>query len=130
AWALSEGWNGGSGCDVNEPKPSYQTDTGCTGRSWADLSADADPYTGLTVYDSGNGGWMQVGGTSLATPLIAAYEAVTGINGTSPQWAYADSALLNDPITGSTGSCAAAIAYICNAGTGYDGPTGVGSISG
>ncbi len=46
------------------------------------------------------------------------------------QWAYADSALLNDPTTGSTGTCATAILYICNAGVGYDGPTGVGSISG
>ena len=133
AWALNSsgsGWGGGSGCDLNEPKPSYQTDIGCTGRSWADLSADANPNTGLIIYDSGAGGWLLYGGTSLATPLIAAYEAVTGVNGTSPQWAYTDSALLNDPITGSTGSCAAAIAYICNAGTGYDGPTGVGSISG
>ena len=37
---------------------------------------------------------------------------------------------LNDPTTGSSGTCAAAIAYICNAGAGYDGPTGTGSISG
>src|ERR1700744_2915091 len=73
---------------------------------------------------------MVVGGTSLATPLVAAFEALTGVNGASAQWAYSDSALLNDPATGSTGSCAAAIAYICGAGTGYDGPTGIGSISG
>ena len=46
------------------------------------------------------------------------------------QWAYGDSAMLNDPTSGSTGSCAASIRYICNAGTGYDGPTGAGSISG
>jgi hypothetical protein len=130
AWSLSGGWGGASGCDLNVPKPSYQTDTGCAGRSWSDLSADADPYTGLTIYDSGNGGWIQMGGTSLSSPLIAAYEAVTSVNGTSPQWAYSDSAMLNDPVTGQTGSCAAAIAYICNAGTGYDGPTGVGSVSG
>ncbi|MGZ4166532.1 MAG: hypothetical protein ACXVFO_08000 [Solirubrobacteraceae bacterium] len=133
AWALNSsgvGWGGGSGCDGNEPKPGYQTDTGCTGRASADLSADANPDTGLRIYDSGNGGWFVAGGTSLATPLIAAFEALTGVNGTTPQWAYTDSGLLNDPVTGSTGSCAAAIAYICNAGTGYDGPTGIGSISG
>ena len=133
AWSLNSsgiGWGGGSGCDTHEPKPTYQADTGCTGRAYADLSADADPDTGLRVYDSGNGGWFVEGGTSLATPLIAAFEALTGVDGTTPQWAYTDSALLNDPVSGSTGSCAAGISYICNAATGYDGPTGIGSISG
>ncbi len=133
AWALNSsgvGWGGGSGCDTREPKPAYQGDTGCTGRSYADVSADANPDTGLRVYDTGNGGWLVEGGTSLATPLIAAFEALTGVNGATAQWAYSDSALLNDPVAGSTGSCAGGIAYICNAGTGYDGPTGIGSISG
>ena len=130
AWSLSGGEGGGSGCDLQESKPAYQTDTGCTGRSYADVSADANPYTGMAVYDSGNGGWLQAGGTSLSTPLISAYYALTGVTTSSAQWAYGDSALLNDPTTGSTGTCAAAIAYICNAGVGYDGPTGIGSISG
>ena len=115
---------------MNEPPPSYQPASGCTGRAYADLSADADPYTGLMVYDSEIGGWWQYGGTSLATPLIAAYEAITGVNGTTAQWAYTDSALLNDPTAGSSGSCPANILYICEAGPGYDGPTGIGSISG
>ncbi len=120
----------GSGCDTAEPKPSYQSDPGCAGRSYADVSADADPNTGLGVYDTGSGGWVLVGGTSLATPLIAAGEAVTGVAGSTPQWAYTDQALLNDPISGSNGACPAGIFGICNAGPGYDGPTGVGSISG
>ncbi len=131
AWSINDplvGQGGGSGCNTLEAKPSYQTDVGCTGRSYADVSADANPYSGLLVYDGGE--WIQSGGTSLASPLIAAYEAVTGINGASPQWAYNDSSLLNDPITGSVGTCPPAIAYICNAGPGYDGPTGIGSISG
>ncbi|MGH2856004.1 MAG: S53 family peptidase [Solirubrobacteraceae bacterium] len=128
AWSLSGGSGGGSGCDQAEAKPAYQSDTGCTGRSYSDVSADGNPATGLTVYDSGNGGWLLVGGTSLSTPLIAAYEAVTGVSGATPQWAYADSALLNDPASGSNGACS--IPYICNAGVGYDGPTGAGSISG
>ena len=83
------------------------------------------------IYDSEIGGWWQFGGTSLATPLIAAYEAITGVDDTTPQWAYTDSALLtNDPTTGSSGTCASNILFICNAGPGYDGPTGIGSISG
>jgi hypothetical protein len=133
AWSLNgsePGLAGASGCDLHEAKPSYQTDTGCTGRAWTDVSADANPATGLIVYDSGNGGWLLMGGTSLATPLIAAYEAVTGIGAAGPQWPYRNSATLSDPVTGSTGTCAPAILYVCNAGPGYDGPTGAGSISG
>ena len=71
-----------------------------------------------------------VGGTSLASPLIAAFYATTGLSATTPQWAYADSSLLNDPVSGSNGTCGTVITYICNARAGYDGPTGVGSISG
>jgi hypothetical protein len=128
AWSLFDGWGATSGCDPNEPKPAYQLDSGCTGRAYSDLSADADPDTGLMIYDDGN--WWQYGGTSLATPLIAAYEAITGVGGATPQWAYTDSAALNDPTGGSSGNCPANIAYICDAGPGYDGPTGIGSISG
>ncbi len=128
AWSLIGGWGASSGCDLNEGKPTYQTDTGCTGRSYSDVSADADPYSGLEIYAGGS--WEQVGGTSLATPLVAAYEAITGVDGSTPEWAYDDSAMLNDPATGSSGDCAPAILYICNARPGYDGPTGVGSISG
>jgi hypothetical protein len=130
AWSLSSGWGGGSGCDLNEPKPAYQTDTGCSGRAYADVSADASPATGLSVYDSGQGGWIVMGGTSLATPLTAAFEGVTGVSGTTAQWAYTDSALLNDPAAGTTGTCPATLLYICTGQPGYDGPTGAGSISG
>jgi hypothetical protein len=128
AWSLGFSGAASSGCATGEPKPTYQTDVGCPWRAYSDVSADADPYTGLNIYD--NGSWEQVGGTSLATPLTAAYEAITGVNGTSPKWAYDDRSLLNDPATGSNGDCLSAILYICNAGPGYDGPTGVGSISG
>ncbi len=128
-------WSGGgSDCDAAEPKLSYQPSGGCSHRAYADLSADADPNTGLEVVENGN--WGVVGGTSLATPLIAAYYAITGIDdtasSTSAKWAYTtpDSALLNDITSGSNGTCSANITYICTAGTGYDGPTGMGSISG
>jgi hypothetical protein len=124
-------WSGaGSGCNLWATKPSYQTDTGCTGRSYSDISADADPNTGMQVYDTNDGGWVVVGGTSEASPLIAAYYAVAGSASQGPAWAYANDTLLNDPASGSNGTCAATISYICNAGPGYDGPTGVGSMSG
>ena len=73
-----------------------------------------------------------MGGTSLSSPVIAAYEAVTGITASdaTPKWAYTDSAQLNDPVGGSVGTCPPSLAYLCAAGVGYDGPTGTGSISG
>ena len=48
-------WSGaGSGCSSFEPKPSWQQDTGCAKRTVADVSADADPNSGLGVYDTYN----------------------------------------------------------------------------
>jgi hypothetical protein len=124
-------WSGsGSGCASRVAKPSWQTDTGCGGRAYNDLSADADPATGMQVYNSAQGGWEVVGGTSEATPLIAAYYALLGSAAQGPSWAYANAGLLNDPSAGANGSCFSSIGYICQSGTGYDGPTGAGSISG
>ena len=128
AWSWNGESGGGSGCDENFDQPSYQPNAGCDGRAYADLSADANPSTGLDVYDDGS--WGLIGGTSLSTPLIAAYYAISGVPDSTPQWAYSDSSQLNDIVTGSTGDCPAGLGYICDAGVGYDGPTGVGSISG
>lgn len=124
-------WDGSAaGCDTQEQPLPYQPGDGCSGRMYADVSADGDPATGLTVYDAPAGGWFEGGGTSLAAPLVAAFEAITGVDGSSPQWAYTDAAELNDPSTGTTGSCAGQLTLLCSAGQGYDGPTGAGSISG
>jgi hypothetical protein len=124
-------WNGSSaGCDTQEAPLPYQPASDCSGRSYADISADADPSSGLTVYDSPAGGWFDGGGTSLASPLVAAFQAITGVNGSTPQWAYTDAANLNDPSAGITGACSGELAMLCNAVPGYDGPTGAGSISG
>ena len=126
-------WSGaGSGCSA-EAKPSYQTDSGCAGRSYTDISADADPESGLAVYDSAGGGWSVWGGTSLATPLTAAFYALVGNDAGqgNAAWDYAHSSLLNDPSSGSNdGGAACTPTYICAAGLGYDGPTGTGSIAG
>jgi hypothetical protein len=125
-----------SGCDTSQSQPTYQdnTTTDCSGRAYNDVSADADPNTGLEIYDSqpgdegcGGDNWCIVGGTSLATPLAAAFEAITGISDVTPAWAYTDAPLLNDIVSGSDGSCSGPI---CNAGIGWDGPTGNGSIDG
>jgi hypothetical protein len=85
----------------------------------------------MDVYSQGDGGWEIVGGTSEASPLIAAYFALVGA-GTDPSWAYNVAStqpnVFNDAVSGSNGTCS--ISYICNATTGYDGPTGLGTISG
>jgi hypothetical protein len=121
-------WSGaGSGCSGYEPKPSWQHDSGCSRRSVADVSADADPNTGAAVYDTyGYSGWYQVGGTSLASPLIAAVFALSGntSNGAAP---YSNPSALNDVVGGSNGGCGT---YLCNAVSGYDGPTGLGTPNG
>ena len=126
-----QAWSGsGSGCNLAVPKPAWQSDPGCSGRAYSDLSADGNAATGLDVYDSSNGGWVLMGGTSASTPLIAAYYAITGASAATPAWVYQHSSLLNDPTGQSNGNCMPTMAYICAAGTGYDGPTGAGSISG
>ncbi len=141
-------WSGsGSGCSAYEPAQSWQlTDanwslTACGAkRGVADVAADAAPASGASVYDStvvpegGGTGWFKVGGTSLASPLIAAvYALAGGGEGAYPAaGAYAhqeDSpASLHDVTSGSNGSCGGTI--MCEAGPGYDGPTGVGTPKG
>ena len=126
--------SGGSGCSRYDAKPSWQTDAGCSRRTVADVSADADPNTGAAVYDSvpysGQSGWFQVGGTSLASPLIAGVYGLAG-NATSVTYGsypYSHASSLNDVKSGSNGSCGGS--YLCTAGNGYDGPTGLGSPNG
>ena len=125
-------WSGsGSGCSAYEPKPAWQTDTGCSRRSVADVSADADPNTGAAVYNTvsyyGQTGWFQVGGTSLSSPLIASVFALSGSYG-GPSAPYGNSGLLHDVTSGSNGSCSPL--YLCTGVAGYDGPTGLGSPNG
>jgi N-acetylneuraminic acid mutarotase len=123
----------GSGCSVFEPKPAFQTDTGCDMRAVADVAAVADPVTGVAVYDSfgTGGGWGQYGGTSASAPIIASVYAVAGtpVSGTYPNsYPYARTSALNDVTTGANGTCSPS--YLCTAGTGYDGPTGLGTPAG
>jgi len=135
SYAGETAWSSaGSGCSAYIAKPSWQTDTGCANRTVADVSADADPSTGAAVYDSvryqGQAGWFQVGGTSLAAPLIGAVYALAGNAGTVSygSYPYSHTSALHDVTTGSNGSCGGS--YLCTAGTGYDGPTGVGTPNG
>lgn len=134
----------GSGCSRIVPKPSWQTDTGCRMRSSVDVSADASVFTPLAVYNTNfitptsRSPWAGIGGTSLASPLIAAVFALAGNVGTRhgamELWQKHNS--LRDVFKGTnvltavTGPCASNVTYICVARRGYDGPTGWGSPKG
>jgi subtilase family serine protease len=125
-------WSGaGSGCSAFEPKPSWQTDSGCPHRTVADVSADADPNTGVAVYDTYHtGGWLVFGGTSVASPIVASVYALAGNEASVGygSFPYGHTGSLFDVTSGSNGSCGGS--YLCTARPGYDGPTGLGTPNG
>ncbi|MFF6957127.1 carboxypeptidase regulatory-like domain-containing protein [Streptomyces sp. NPDC008317] len=122
----------GSGCSLYEPKPAFQTNGFCDKRSVADVSAVADPVTGVSVYQGyGGNGWAVYGGTSASSPLIAGVYASAGTPaaGTYPNsYPYAQAGALNDVTAGNNGTCSPT--QQCTAGPGYDGPTGLGTPNG
>ena len=125
-------WSGaGSGCSAYITKPSWQTDAGCARRTVADVSAVADPNTGVAVYDTYRlhpGGWLVFGGTSVAAPIIGSLYALAGTTTFGASLPYSHSTSLFDVVSGSNGSCGGT--YLCTGGTGYDGPTGLGTPNG
>jgi Carbohydrate binding module (family 35)/Subtilase family len=126
-------WSGaGSGCSAQSPKPPWQHDTGCPRKTVADVSAVADPATGVAVFLTfGGNGWAVFGGTSASAPIIASVYALAGTpaGGTIPaSYPYAHTGNLFDVTSGSNGSCSPS--YLCHAGTGFDGPTGLGTPNG
>jgi hypothetical protein len=145
AWSQTV-WSGsGSGCSADEPMPAWQEPAAysngaiCQGRQVTDVSADADPDTGVATYDTyGESGWLVFGGTSVSTQIIGATYAVASAGGTyepSSQYLYVDSSGGSGttpglvPVTsGSNGTCADT--YLCNAAdslsSGYNGPAGLG----
>ncbi|HVS42269.1 MAG TPA: DUF4214 domain-containing protein [Candidatus Dormibacteraeota bacterium] len=129
AWTETAWSGGGSGCSAVEPKPAWQHDSLCTGRTTADVAAVADPSTGLDVYSEG--GWHVFGGTSLATPIVAGMYALGGGEGAATgALPFYAAPLVHDITTGNNGPCAPAPAALCTAGPGFDGPTGLGSPAG
>ncbi len=125
-------WTGaGSGCSTVYAKPSWQTDTGCAKRTVADVSAVADPNTGVAVYGPSSrtrSAWLVFGGTSVAAPLVGGIYGVNGGNVSYGSDPYANLSSIFDVVGGSNGSCGGS--YLCTAISGYDGPTGLGSPNG
>jgi subtilase family serine protease len=175
AWERESSWNsegaGGSGCSASLLAPTWQrqvsdwAQVGCgEHRANADISADADPSTGVNIYDSTTYPyeeegkklntvlhWVPVGGTSVASPIIAAMVALAGgAHGVAypaqTLYSHLGSSLLHDVTSGGNGECndnysacsgslvspldCGPGAWICNATSGYDGPTGVGTPNG
>ncbi|NUR29113.1 MAG: hypothetical protein HOV83_25285 [Catenulispora sp.] len=131
-WKTSSSEGAGSGCSQDVAKPIWQKDTGCAKRMVADVSAVADPATGVAVYQTyGGSGWAVYGGTSASAPIIASVYALAGNPGSSDvpaSYAYAHTGNLYDVTSGNNGSCSPS--YYCTAASGYDGPTGLGTPNG
>jgi len=130
-WAETT-WSGaGSGCSAVYSKPVWQTDPLCPNRMEADVSAVADPATGVAVFgpnNSGVGTWLIFGGTSVSAPLVG---GIYGVNGGTVKYGrnpYKHIPNLFDVTSGSNGTCGGT--YFCTAGPGYDGPTGLGTPNG
>jgi hypothetical protein len=133
AWSLA-----GAGCSAFDPKPAWQTastwqtltTTGCAKRATADVSAVADPDTGVAVYVTfGGSGWTVYGGTSVAAPIIASVYALAGTpkaTDNPASYPYFHGSLF-DVTAGSDGDCGT---VQCDAATGWDGPTGLGTPNG
>jgi hypothetical protein len=175
AWAGESVWNDrfgatSGGCSVVFTAPAWQqtvsdwSHVGCgSDRAAGDISADADPYSGAATYDSAAKAgecqytsaphWCTVGGTSLASPLIAGVFALAGgAHGVSYpaqtlyERAASEPSLLHDVTEGSNGKCEEPLTgcnetqeanashctglFTCLAGAGYDGPSGLGTPDG
>ncbi len=123
---LSEtGWSGsGGGCSVYEAANGSQStgQVNCNGkRATPDVSLDADPASGVSVYDTtryqGQSGWFRVGGTSASSPMWAGRSAGAGVTVNSV-YVYGNSITYRDITSGNNGA---------NALDGYDLVTGLGS---
>src|SRR6266852_2041441 len=141
-------WSGsGGGISAFENEPAYQTNypipnTGGL-RGNPDVSYDADPASGVAVFDSlgdqGLKNWIQVGGTSAGSPQWAALNAIANAGRTSPLSSTSTTTPTNlaiyniaktaystnfrDITSGTNGSCGS----LCTAGPNYDFVTGLGS---
>ena len=119
----------GSGCSAYEPKPPWQHDSGCANRTTADVSAVAANVMSYDSYQAN--GWYYSFGTSVSSPIIAGMYALAhnpASIAVPASAAYADPGALYDVTKGSTGNCTPT--YLCKAGPGYDGPTGLGTPHG
>jgi subtilase family serine protease len=128
SFSSETGWSGsGGGCSSYESKNGAQStgSVNCGGaRATPDVSLDADPASGVSVYDStrysGKAGWWTVGGTSASSPMWAARSADAGVV-VNASYVYGNNITYRDITSGSNGASAL---------SGYDLVTGRGSWTG
>lgn len=149
AWGSDSGDGAGSGCTYDLGPANHQPDSvssACDGnRAASDISAVADPNTGVAVYNSyapATGfpyGFVVVGGTSASAPFIAGMYARAGVKSgvLGPNEIYeAPASKFRDVVIGQTTPSGVCETYyglddrLCTAGPGWDGPTGVGTPKG
>lgn len=141
-------WEGsGSGCSYYMNKPAWQNDRLCANRTISDVAFDADPYTGVAVYDSTPyyshkhhkwmRGWIDVGGTSVGAPAIAAIYGLANNTRSMPRGAgaflYEHSGDLFDVTHGTNAPNMRGYhkrLYLIEGRQGYDAPTGLGTPKG
>jgi Putative Ig domain/Subtilase family len=135
-WRTSASEATASGCSNGEAKPSWQLAdrSRCQSRTLNDVAAVADPATGVVVRDTfGAPGWIEVGGTSASTPIITGIYALAGmpkVRTYPAEYSYLRPGQLFDVTAGNNGPCPSSQPYLCTAGPGYDGPTGLGTPNG
>lgn len=145
-YGSEDGWSsGGGGYSLRSPEPSYEKAVGIPDSYGAmakpDVAADADPATGVWIYDGSVGGWSSIGGTSVATPLWAGFVAdvneLRATNGFAPLGDF--HAYLYLHVYGTNGTSANYTAELHDvkkgnngwpAGKGWDPVTGLGSMNG
>jgi subtilase family serine protease len=115
AFTSETGWaSGGGGCSSYETANGAQSAFGqyaqvsCAGkRATPDVALDADPNSGVSVFDStaynGQSGWFTVGGTSVSTPIWAARAADQGAV-VNASYVYANSINFRDVTSGTNGA--------------------------
>jgi subtilase family serine protease len=130
----------GGGCSV-VTKPSWQHDPKCSLRTGNDVAAVASQ---AAMYDTyGYGGWLTVGGTSVASPMLGGVYGLAGNASThqsgKPFWTMSSKKRkksLHHILTGGVIHCPPSLSgsYLCVAGTTgyktYAGPVGWGTPNG
>ncbi|HEX4221421.1 MAG TPA: S8 family serine peptidase, partial [Pseudonocardiaceae bacterium] len=131
-WTEAAWLDSSSGCSAYQAKPAWQHDKDCSTRTVADVSAAAQQ---IAIYNTDQGGWLPVNGTSASSPFIAGVYGLAGnASSTKPGYAYAHTSALYDVTSGNNdprengGACGND--YLCVSDVGYDGPTGLGSPNG
>jgi subtilase family serine protease len=133
-WNTPDAGAGGSGCSAYVPRPSWQHRVLCPGRTIADVAAVA---WNVPIYNKAWGGWITVGGTSAAAPLIAGVYGLAG-NGSRVttknlymhrRWFY-HIGVGNNAWPYETPKIRCGNDYLCVATPGYNAPTGLGTPNG